>query len=136
MLCVPLQFLNTLKILSAPLTSSHSIFFLSINAYMAKKKMLMKMLIVVALNRLMKSFKWKGHENQFSNSTKKENICEGRRNFLDKKNTHTHIIFKWKWKMIYTYFNRKPIKQWNEKEERWKKLYLEKINDDDPLICA
>lgn len=57
MLCVPLQFLNTLKILSAPLTSSHSIFFLSINAYMAKKKMLMKMLIVVALNRLMKSFK-------------------------------------------------------------------------------
>lgn len=86
----------------------------------------------------MKSFKWKGHENQFSNSKKK--TCEGK-NFLD-KNTHTHTLFlneiKEKKEMIYTYFNRKPIKQWNEKEERWKKLYLEKINDDDddPLICA
>ena len=77
----------------------------------------------------MKSFKWKGHENQFSNSTnKKENICEG---------WHTHTLFLNENERWYTHILiEKPIKQWNEKEERWKKLYLEKINDDDPLICA
>ena len=52
--------------------------------------------------------------------------------------TYTHTLFLNENERWYTHILiEKPIKQWNEKEERWKKLYLEKINDDDdPLICA